>query len=202
MFSRSHMVSCAAALILASSGWGQMQTPGSSGPPMGNPQATGALGMAGAAHVNPYSLDKDFIKSAVESCATEMHLGKLAQEKASSDAVKELGKRMVEANAQTNQQLQGAAVVLKMQLPDDLPRKARKAEDKLAKLSGEQFDRAYARIAADEEKLAVRQFEREAQTGKLQGMKDFAAKNLPGEHERERLAEALAGGGEKTAAAK
>ena len=47
--------------------------------------------------MDPYSTDKDFVKNAAESSATEVHLGKIAQEKASSDAVKELGKQMVDA---------------------------------------------------------------------------------------------------------
>jgi predicted outer membrane protein len=47
--------------------------------------------------MDPYATDKDFVKSAAESSATEVHLGKIAQDKASSDAVKELGKHMVEA---------------------------------------------------------------------------------------------------------
>ena len=46
---------------------------------------------------HPYSIDKDFVKSVAESSATEVQIGKLAQDKASSDAVKDLGKRMVES---------------------------------------------------------------------------------------------------------
>ena len=200
MFSRSHFVSCAAALILAGSGWAQI-TPGQSAP-MGGPQSTGSVGMSQDQGRDAYGTDKDFIKSAAESSATEMHLGKLAQDRASSDAVKQLGKRMVEASAQTNEELQKAAAALKIQLPADPPRKAKKAEDKLAKLSGADFDLAYAKMAADEEKQVVRQFEREALSGMVPGVKEFASKNLPVERELERQAEDLAGAGAKTAASK
>ena len=198
MFSRSHIVSCAAALILAASGWAQMQTPGQSGP-MGGPQSTGSVGMAQDPRMDPYSTDKDFIRSAAESSATEVHLGKLAQDRASSEAVKQLGKRMAESMAQTIEQLQKAATALKIQLPADPPRRAKKAEDKLARLSGADFDHAYVRMAADEEKQVVRQFEREALNGKLAGVKEFASKNLPAEEELERQAEDLVGAGAKTA---
>ena len=121
-----------------------------------------------------------------------MHLGKLAQEKASSDAVKELGKRMVEAHTQTSQQLKQAASALNIQVPSETPRKAKKAEEKLAKLAGTDFDRAYAKMAADEQKQAVKQFEREAKSGRVPGVKEFAAKNLPAEQERQKQAEELA----------
>jgi putative membrane protein len=150
--------------------------------------------------MDPYVTDKEFVKNVAESSATEVHLGKLAQDKASSDAVKELGKRMVEAHTQTSQQLKQAAAALNVQVPAEPPRKAKKAEDKLAKLSGVDFDRAYAKMAADEQKQAVKQFEREAKSGKVPGVKDFAAKNLPAAQERQKEAEELASGGTGTAA--
>jgi len=143
--------------------------------------------------IDPYITDKDFVRSVAESSATEVHLGKLAQDKASSDSVKELGKRMVEAHTQTAQQLKQAATALNIPVSTDPPKKAKKAEEKLAKLSGADFDRAYAKIAADEQKQAVKQFEREAKNGRVQGVKDFAAKNLPAEQERQKQAEELAG---------
>jgi putative membrane protein len=150
--------------------------------------------------MDPYMADKDFVKSVAESSATEVQLGKLAEEKASSDAVKELGKHMVEAHTQTSEQLKQAAAALKIQVPAEPPRKAKKAEDKLAKLSGADFDRAYAKMAADEQKQAVKQFEREAKSGKAPGVRDFAAKSLPAEQERQKQAEELAGAGTGTAA--
>jgi putative membrane protein len=149
--------------------------------------------------VDTYATDKDFIKSVAESSATEVQLGKLAEDKASSDSVKELGKRMVEAHTQTGQQLKQAADALKIQLPAEPPRKAKKAEGKLAKLSGPDFDRAYAKMAADEQKQAVKQFEREAKDGKVPAVKEFAAKNLPAEQQRQKRAEELASSGTGTA---
>ena len=198
MFSRSLFVTCAAALVLAGSGWAQMLPSG--GPPqmpqnpqMGPPQGTmpnvGAFPQSPRA--DPYAVDKDFVKNVAEASATEAHLGKIAQEKASSDAVKQLGKQMVDANTQTGRQLQQAATALKITLPAEPPKKARKDEDKLAKLSGADFDHAYTKMAADEQKQAVKDFEREARDGKSPALKDYAAKNLPGEQDREKQAEAL-----------
>ncbi len=209
MFSRSHIVSLAAAIVLAGSVWAQPQgPPGASGqtPPTGSASGVprNTPGDPGVApqdqQMDPYIVDKDFVRNVAESSATEMQLGKLAQEKASSDAVKELGKQMVEAHAQTSQQLRQAASALNIQVPVEPPRKAKKAEDKLAKLSGVEFDRAYAKLAADEQKQAVKQFEREAKSGKVPGVKDFAAKNLSAEQERQKQAEELASARTGTAA--
>jgi putative membrane protein len=196
MFNRSHIVSCAVAMILTGPGWAQMQPPTQppGGPPMGAPQnpMPGAAGNIPQQQTDPYVTDKDFVRGAAESSATEVHLGKLAQEKASSDAIKELGKQMVEANTQTAEQLQQAAAALKIQVSQDPPRKAKKDEEKLAKLSGVDFDRAYAKMAADEQKQAVKLFEREAKDGKASGLKDFAAKNLSVEQERQKKVEEVA----------
>jgi putative membrane protein len=150
--------------------------------------------------MDPYIVDKDFVRNVADSSATEVQLGKLAPEKASSDAVKKLGKQMVEAHAQTSQQLKQAASALNIQVPAEPPHKPKKAEEKLAKLSGIEFDRAYTKLAADEQKQAVKQFEREAKSGKVPGVKDFAAKNLSAEQERQKQAEELASAGMGTAA--
>jgi putative membrane protein len=204
MFSRSHILSFAGAIVLAGSACAQQAQPrpGQSSPPTGAPQ-NNAPGTPDALRQDQqrdlYSTDKDFVKSVAESSATEVQLGKLAEEKASTDAVKELGKRMVEAHTQTSQQLKQAAAALKMEVPAEPPRKAKKAEDKLAKLSGADFDRAYAKMAADEQKQAVKQFEREAKNGTVPEMKDFAAKNLPAEQERQKQAEELASAAKGTA---
>lgn len=141
---------------------------------------------------DPYITDKEFVKSAAETSAIEVHLGKLAADKGSSDSVKQLGKRMVETHTQTGEQLNRAATALKLETPSDTPRKAKKAEDKLAKLSGSDFDKAYTKIAAEEQKQAVKQFEHEAKNGKIQGVKDFAAKALPAQQETEKQAAELA----------
>jgi putative membrane protein len=202
MFSRIHIVQLAVSIGLAGAVWAQPQQPPAQSqtppdrPTAGNPQTGAQPDMPGAipSQVDPYAADKDFVRSVAESSATEVHLGKLAQEKGSSDAVKELGKRMVEAHTQTGQQLKQAATALNLQMPADPPRKAKKAEDKLAKLSGPEFDRTYAKMAADEQKQAVKQFEREAKNGKVPGVKDYATKNLSAEQERQKQAEDLASG--------
>jgi putative membrane protein len=213
MFSRSHVLGLAAAIVLAGAALAQPQPPagqippdGRGGSPTGSPAGTSRGDMPGNPgavpqdqQMDPYATDKDFIRNAAESSATQVQLGKLAEDKASSDAVKEIGKRMVEAHTQTSRELKQAASALNLQIPAEPPRKAKKAEEKLAKLSGPDFDRAYAKMAADEQKQAVKQFEREAKNGKVPGVKDFAAKNLPAEQERQKQAEELAGAGMGTA---
>jgi len=205
MFSQSRLILLGAAIVLTASAIAQGQPPvaGQGAPPAGSsagaPQGTPPPSNPGGLQqpeqqMDPYITDKEFVRNVSESSATEVQIGKLAGEKSSSDAVKELGKQMVQAHTRNNQELKQAAAALKVQVSDE-PRKARKAEEKLAKLSGTEFDRAYAKMAADEQKQTVKQFEREAKSGKVQGVKDFASRNLSAEQERQKQAEALASTG-------
>jgi len=216
MFSRSQIWTCAAALALTGSIWAQPpqpqmpppggagQNPPVTGTPMGTPtrDAAGNPGTTPQMQNDPYMEDKDFVRSLAETSATQEHLGKIAQEKGSTDAVKEFAKQTVEKNTETGKQLQQAATALNVPISSDPPKKAKKAEDKLSKLSGAEFDKAYAKMAADEQKQEVKQFERESKNGKVPGLKDFASKNLAGEQERQKQAEELASGGNSTTASR
>jgi putative membrane protein len=201
MSHRSHFLTVAAAVVLAGSALAQPpggNPPDTMGSPPGAPRnnaPNNPASMPQDQQTDPYLADKDFVRNVAESSATEVQLGKLAQDKASNDAVKELGKKMVEAHAQTSQQMKQAATAMNIQVPADPPRKAKKAEEKLSKLSGTDFDRAYTKMAADEQKQFVKDLEREARNGRVAGVKEFAAKNLPAEHERQRQAEELANTG-------
>jgi putative membrane protein len=115
MFQRSHFLTVAAAVVLADSALAQPpggtppDTMGSSTGPPRNNTPNNPASMPQDQQVDPYLMDKDFVKNVSESSATEVQLGRLAQDKASSDAVKELRKKMVEAHTQNTQQMKQAA---------------------------------------------------------------------------------------------
>src|SRR5260370_36649070 len=118
MFSRSHIVSLAAAIVLAGSVWAQPQgPPGASGqtPPTGSTSGVprNTPGDPGVAppdqQMDPYTVDKGFVRDVADSGATAVQLATLAPEKASRDAVKEIGKQIEDAHALTRQQLRQAA---------------------------------------------------------------------------------------------
>lgn len=95
MFQRHHTISLGAVVLLVGSVTAQTQPPmGQSGSPAGMPRENMPGNPATTPQdqqTDPYGMDKDFVKSAQETSATEVQLGKLAQEKGSTDAVKELG---------------------------------------------------------------------------------------------------------------
>ena len=134
---------------------------------------------------------KRFVRDAAEGSATDVVLGKLAQEKGASDAVKQFGKRMVDDHSKATEELKQAAGVAKIDVPSETPKKARKAQEKLSKFSGADFDREYAKMMVSDHKGDVKAFEREARNGAVPAVKDFAAKTLPTLQEHLKLAEEL-----------
>jgi putative membrane protein len=138
--------------------------------------------------------DKAFIKKAAEDNITETQLGKLAQEKGSSEAVKQFGKRMVDDHTKASQQLSAVAPKMDVEVPTELAHGGKKTYDKLAKLSGPDFDRAYAKQMLNAHKEDVDAFQREAQLGKVPEVRTFAAKTLPVIQEHRKMAEEMQNG--------
>src|SRR5271155_4883646 len=89
--------------------------------------------------------DKKFAKSAMVYGLTEVQIAKLASEKASSDAVKQFAQKVADAQEKANAQLKQIAANSKIPVPDDVDPKHATRLDKLSKLSGEEFDKAYVK---------------------------------------------------------
>jgi putative membrane protein len=134
---------------------------------------------------------RSFVKEAAEGAATEVALGRVAQEKGSSDAVKQFGKRMVDDHSKAAEELKQAAAMARIAVPSETPKKAKKAQDKLSKLSGAEFDRAYAKMMVSDHKVDVKDFENEARNGAIPAVRSFAANTLPTLKEHLKLAEEL-----------
>ena len=123
--------------------------------------------------------DEDFAKDAAQGGLAEVKLGQLAEEKGSSDAVKNFGKRMVEDHSKANEQLKDVALHEKWKLPTELSKKNQKNYDRLSQLSGDAFDRAYARDMVRDHENDVVAFKQEASNGQNQAIKNFALQTLP-----------------------
>ena len=164
------------------------QQPGTPGTPGGIPET-----FPGSGNATPMSQvsDKDFVKHAVDQNATEVELGKLAQEKGSSDQVKEYGKRVVEDRAKQDSQLATAAAKVNVDVPSELPKSGKKTVEKLSKLSGPDFDRAYVKVMVNSQKENLDQFTQEAQSGRIPEVRAYAVRQLPAVQTREKMAEEL-----------
>jgi putative membrane protein len=123
--------------------------------------------------------DTHFVKSAAEGGMAEVELGKLAEEKASNPEVKKFAERMVNDHTQANDQLKEVASSKHIALPTSLDAKDEATKQKLASLSGEEFDKAYMRDMVIDHTKDVTEFRHERASAQDSAVKDFAAKTLP-----------------------
>jgi putative membrane protein len=123
--------------------------------------------------------DKSFVEKAAVGGLAEVEMGKMAQQKGSSDQVKQFGSRMVDDHSKANDELKQIASSKGITLPTDLDAKHKSKMEKMQKLSGAQFDRAYMDDMVSDHKQDVADFKKEANSGKDSDIKAFAAKTLP-----------------------
>jgi putative membrane protein len=144
----------------------QAQTPPAATPAHGQPAgATGA--------------DATFVKKAADGGMAEVTLAKLAQEKASSADVKSFAAKLEKDHSQANDELKEVASKKNITLPAGPSKNHQALHDKLAKLSGAEFDKAYVAAMLDDHQKDVREFSRVASGSGDADVKAFAAKTLP-----------------------
>jgi len=123
--------------------------------------------------------DKTFVRDAAMSGMTEIALGRLAADKGSTNAVKQFGQKMVDDQTKANEELKKIAEAKSVSLPDSLDSKHQSRVDKLSKLSGAGFDKAYIKDAMKDHQQDVRDYQAEASNGSDADVKNFASKTLP-----------------------
>lgn len=133
--------------------------------------------------------DRNFAEHAMAGGMMEVQLGKLADQRAQSEAVKTFGQRMVTDHSQANQKLSEIGGKLGLAAPAELPREQRRTVDKLAGLSGAEFDRAYMAAMIDDHKKDIGEFRKQADKGENPDLKSFAQQTAPILEQHLRLAE-------------
>ena len=132
--------------------------------------------------------DQKFAKEAAIGGMTEVALGKLAQQNGQSDQVKQFGARMVQDHGKANDELQSIAASHDFQLPQQPDKKDQALQDKLERLQGAAFDRAYMSAMVKDHNADMKAFRREAQKGRDPALKQFAEKTLQTIEQHDQLA--------------
>ena len=135
--------------------------------------------------------DRTFAGKAATGGVAEVELGKLARERASNDAVRQFGRRMAADHGTANDELMQLAKSKNLSLSTDLDIKSRQLRDRLARLSGNAFDRAYMSAMVKDHKTDVAGFKKQAEQGKDPDLKAWASQKLPTLQAHLRLAQEL-----------
>ena len=141
------------------------------------PTQSGSQGSNATARLS--SGEQSFVKEAATGGLMEVELGRLATEKAASPEVKQFGQRMVDDHGKVNQQLTTLAQQKNVQVPTEVTGKAKADYDRLSKLSGEQFDRAYMQLMVRDHRKDVADFRKQSTGAKDAEVKSFASQTLP-----------------------
>jgi putative membrane protein len=123
--------------------------------------------------------DHNFVNEAAIGGMAEVELGNLAKEKASNSDVKTFGDRMATDHGKANDELKSWAQQKNVTLPSELDAKHKAERDRLAKLSGDAFDKAYMRLMVADHTHDVAAFKRESSGAKDPDLKAWAGKTLP-----------------------
>lgn len=124
-------------------------------------------------------LDKDFAFAADEINMAEMKLGKLAQDRGTMPAVKQLGERLLNDHTKMNADLQKVAQKEGITLPGKIDEKHRDLYESLAKVNGATFDMNFARDMLKGHEHAIHTFEMQAKNGQDAALKSYAERWVP-----------------------
>jgi putative membrane protein len=138
--------------------------------------------------------DSAFAMKAAQANMAEVELGKLAQQKAMSDEVKQFAQRMVDDHSKSLAELKSIATKKNVTLPTEIDAEHKNLSEKLSKMSGAAFDRAYIQAMVDGHRKVAADFRKESQSGSDADVKAFAAKTLPTVEEHLKHAEKVNSG--------
>lgn len=123
--------------------------------------------------------DRKFVMEAAMGGMAEVELGRLATQKGTSDAIKTFGQKMVDDHSAANSELTTLASGKGITLPTALDAKHKAMMNRLSRLSGAAFDRAYARDMLNDHIQDVAAFKRQSRMARDADIKAFASSKLP-----------------------
>jgi putative membrane protein len=138
-----------------------------------------AVSVAPAAAQQPsLATDSSFMQMVGSVGLLQVKLGKVVEEKGSSAAVLEFGRRMVADYSKANEELAAAAKQAAFPAPV-LLREHQRVADRFARMGRGSFDKNYMAEMVKRHSEAVRLFQQESEAGRVQSLKQLASSMLP-----------------------
>jgi putative membrane protein len=123
--------------------------------------------------------DTNFILAAAQGGMTEVRLGELASTNGMRADVKEFGQMMVKDHTAINDDLKALAAQKGVTLPDGLDAKHQAMVDKMAAMTGTEFDDAYIKGMIKAHQKDAKAFKAEAAATQDADIKSFLDKSIP-----------------------
>jgi putative membrane protein len=123
--------------------------------------------------------DQTFLTKAIEGNLAEIAMGKLAQEKAQSQELKDYGAMLVKDHTDANTKALDLAKQMNVTAPTQPSKKHLQEHERLSKLSGAQFDRAFAQHMVMDHKEDIAEFTKQSKMKAGDPTVTFASETLP-----------------------
>ncbi|MCX2742094.1 DUF4142 domain-containing protein [Pontibacter anaerobius] len=133
----------------------------------------------------------DFMTKAASGGMMEVELGKMAQEKAQNQQVKDFGSRMVTDHSKVNEELKALAQQKNITLPDSMGQDHMDNVKELQDKTGAEFDQAYMELMVSDHEEDVKAFEDASNNLEDAEVKAFASKTLTALREHLQQAEQI-----------
>ncbi|HEY2082118.1 MAG TPA: DUF4142 domain-containing protein [Verrucomicrobiae bacterium] len=138
-----------------------------------------AAGRAGAADSTLSSKGSSFIKEASEGNQSEIATAQIAQQKGQNPEIKNLAQMIQQDHQQAQEKLQTIAQAHGMTLEQTPTWSQRRAQAKLEKLTGADFDQQYAKDMLEDHVTDIKKFQKASQTVEDADVKQYAQESLP-----------------------
>lgn len=121
----------------------------------------------------------DFMEEAAIGGMMEVQLGELAQQKATSQRVKDFGSMMVRDHSQANEKLKALAARKNVVLPDSVDENHKNDIENLREKSADDFDKDYMNMMVKDHKKDINEFQKAADDVNDPDVKAFITQTLP-----------------------
>ena len=123
--------------------------------------------------------DKQFAQIMSERCTMQLQMDRLATQQSDNEAVKQLSQDLTNSCARIAKILNRVAARLDIKLPGEIEAKRKAKLDHMATLTGAEFDRTYLSQTIRLQNRALTITEREADTGGVTGLRNWAGTTTP-----------------------
>ena len=121
--------------------------------------------VAGPALAAKPDANAKFIRTAVEGDTSEIGMGSMAEKKAASPAVRDLGHTLVTDHTASRAKARTVAKAMHVDVPTSPSPDGAKVADRLSKLNGPGFDREWLKAAVSDHKHDIAEYKKEAEHG-------------------------------------
>lgn len=132
---------------------------------------------AGAAQLSHQ--DQTFMKEAAQGNLAEIQAGQLAQQRGTTQPVKQLGQTLVTDHQEMNQKLEQFAQQNNVTLPTSPTSAHQKQMNSLEKLQGQKFDHSFARDEVSDHEKDIAKFQKEAKSTHDPALRQMVEQSVP-----------------------